>query len=120
MIWFSAESALMSMTPSACGPIAMPVSRNTATSGIRIFCATRLASVPIARISPHDSSVSFATSMEADASNQLPLVDVDDAARLRMIDHRAIVDNRIVVSGGHAVSLGYRIGLVSPRRQFAA
>ena len=68
MIWFSAESALMSTSPSACGPIAMPVTRNTATSGILIFCATKPPSVPIARISPHDSSVCLATSIEAEAS----------------------------------------------------
>src|SRR5258708_39085626 len=72
MIWFSAESASMWTRPSACGPIVMPVTRNTATSGIRIFCATRLARVPIARIRPHDSSVCFAISMEADASKLVP------------------------------------------------
>src|SRR4051794_1643865 len=68
MIWFSAESALMSTRPRACGPIAMPVNRKTATSGILIFCASRPASVPIARMRPQDSRVCFATSMEADAS----------------------------------------------------
>src|ERR1700675_854641 len=73
MIWFSAESAPICTSPSACGPIAMRVTRNTATSGILIFCASRLASVPIARMSPQDSSVCFAISMEADASNALPL-----------------------------------------------
>ena len=52
MIWFSAESALMWIRPSACGPIAMPATRNTATSGILIFCANRPATVPIARMRP--------------------------------------------------------------------
>src|SRR3977135_1910190 len=68
MIWFSADSAPICTSPSACGPIAMPVTRNTATSGILIFCASRLASVPIAKMRPHDSSVCFAISMEAEAS----------------------------------------------------
>src|SRR5882724_5795952 len=68
MIWFSAESALMSTRPSACGPIAIPVTRNTATSGILIFCATKPATVPIARIMPHDNNVCLAISMEAEVS----------------------------------------------------
>src|SRR6266403_2584652 len=68
MIWFSAESALISTSPSACGPIAIPAMRNTTTSGILIFWASRAATVPIARIRPHESSVCFAISRDADAS----------------------------------------------------
>src|ERR1700681_4071215 len=75
MIWFSAESALMSTSASACGPIARPVTRNTATSGILIFCASRPATVPIARISPQESSVCFAISIDVDASNLLTFCD---------------------------------------------
>ena len=37
----------------------------------RIFCASSAATVPIARIRPHDSSVCLAISMEADVSNGL-------------------------------------------------
>src|SRR4030081_2324981 len=72
MIWFNAESAGISTSPSACGPIAIPVTRNTATSGILIFCATKPATVPIARIMPHDSNVCLATSMEVEASKIIP------------------------------------------------
>src|ERR1700760_4748779 len=68
MIWLNAEEALMSTTPSACGPSAIPASRNTATSGTPIFCARKAASVPIARISPQASSVCCAMAMELDAS----------------------------------------------------
>src|ERR1700744_4300427 len=68
MIWLNAEEALMSTTPSACGPRAFPASRNTATSGTPIFCARKAASVPIARISPQASSVCCAMAMELDAS----------------------------------------------------
>src|SRR5215471_9193563 len=68
MIWFSAESALISIRTSACGPITIPATRKIATSGILILCATNAASVPIARISPHDSSVCWATSIEGDDS----------------------------------------------------
>src|ERR1700688_3407533 len=64
MIWFSAESAGMSISPSARGPIAIPTTRNTATSGILIFCANRPVRVPMARISPHESSVCLAISSE--------------------------------------------------------
>src|SRR5258708_13681235 len=119
MIWFSADSAPICTSPSACGPIAMPVTRNTATSGILIFCASRLASVPIARMRPEDRSVCFAISMEADASNQLPIVDVNDPARLRMVDHHAVVYNRIMVAR-HAVALRHGIGFVTLRRQLPA
>src|ERR1035437_10375638 len=73
MIWFSAESALMSIRPSASGPIAIPTTRNTATSGILIFCASRPVRVPIARIRPHESKVCLAISMEADVSNSFSL-----------------------------------------------
>src|SRR5215475_5962985 len=45
----------------------MPAMRKTATSGILIFCATKAASVPTARISPHESSVCWAIAVE-DAS----------------------------------------------------
>src|SRR5579871_1378920 len=68
MIWLSAEEALMSTAPSACGPSAMPAIRNTATSGTAIFCATKAASVPTARISPQARRVCCATAMELDAS----------------------------------------------------
>src|SRR6266403_2488765 len=69
MIWFSAESALISTSPSACGPIAIPAMRNTATSGILTRRASRAATVPMVRMSPHESSTCFAISMEADACN---------------------------------------------------
>src|SRR6201989_1379481 len=72
MIWLSAESALMSISPSASGPTAMPATRKMATSGILIFCAAKAASVPIARISPQDSSVCWATSIEAEGSTTVP------------------------------------------------
>ena len=52
----------------ACGPTAMPEIRKIATSGIRIRCANSAASVPTARISPHDSSVCWAIRIEADGS----------------------------------------------------
>src|SRR5580704_5562991 len=74
MIWFSAESALTWTRSSACGPIAMPATRNTATSGTRIFCASSAATVPIARTRPNASSVCLAISMEAEVSNgRLPV-----------------------------------------------
>ena len=75
----------------------MPATRNTATSGILIFCASRLATVPIARMRPHESSVCLAISIEADVSKRLLIVDVDDAACLGMEDHRAAVHDRIMV-----------------------
>src|SRR5262249_2541046 len=68
MIWFSAESALISIRPSACGPSAMPTSRNSATSGTRIFCARKPVSVPIASTSPHDISVCLAISIAVEVS----------------------------------------------------
>src|SRR6201994_1013437 len=68
MIWLNAEDALMSTMPSACGPSAIPASRNIATSGTPIFCATKAASVPIARISPQASSVCWAIAMGVGAS----------------------------------------------------
>src|ERR1700754_3870121 len=71
MIWFNAESAGMSTRPSACGPIAIPVTRNTATSGILIFRATKPATMPIARIMPHANSVCLAISMEAEVSRMI-------------------------------------------------
>src|SRR6267378_4752411 len=130
MTWFSAESALMWMSASACGPIAIPTMRNSATSGILIFCASRPATVPIARIRPQESSVFLAILIEADASNcrlafvQRPaprssssIVDVDDPAGLGMEDHHAIVDDRIMVVG-HTVALGNRIGFVGSGPQF--
>src|ERR1700719_1746967 len=46
----------------------MPAIRKIATSGIRIRCANSAASVPTARISPHDSSVCWAIRIEADGS----------------------------------------------------
>ena len=71
MIWFSAESALMSISPSACGPSARPTRRNTATSGILIFCANKAAMVPTARMRLQDSSVCLAISIGAELSNSL-------------------------------------------------
>src|SRR5215468_6250856 len=68
MIWLSAEEALMSTRPSACGPSAMPATRKIATSGTPIFCATKAASVPIARTRPQASSVCWAMAIEADDS----------------------------------------------------
>src|SRR5216684_3834138 len=69
MIWFSAESALMSINPSASGPTSMPTMRNSATSGIFIFWANRPVMTPMARMSPQESSVCFAISIEADPGN---------------------------------------------------
>src|ERR1700761_7092224 len=68
MISFSAESALMSTKPDTCGPSAMPAIRKIATSGTPIFCATKAASVPTARISPQARRVCCAMAMELDAS----------------------------------------------------
>src|ERR1700694_914438 len=121
MIWFSAESASIWTSPSACGPIAIPTMRNTATSGILIFCANRPARVPTARISPHESSVCLAISREADVSTPRPtlVANVDDPARLRVEHHHAIVDDRIVMIG-HAVTLRHRIGFVGAGPQFPA
>src|SRR5690349_23328778 len=65
MISFSADAAGMCTSPSACGPSAMPAIRKIATSGTLIFCATNAASVPIARISPQESSVCWAIAAEA-------------------------------------------------------
>jgi hypothetical protein len=42
---------------------------DTVTSGVLIFCASRPATVPRARMRPHESSVWLAISREADASN---------------------------------------------------
>src|SRR3984957_17803917 len=81
MIWFSAESAGMSISPSARGPIAIPATRNTATSGILIFCANRPVRVPMARISPHESSVCLATSSEAPPILQRLQPDADFTGR---------------------------------------
>jgi hypothetical protein len=69
MIWFSAESAWISINPSACGPITMPTIGNSATSGILALWANRPATVPIARMTPQESSVCFAISIEVAASN---------------------------------------------------
>ncbi len=51
--------------------MAMPTIRNSATSGILIFCARKAVTVPIARISPQDSSVCWAISMEEDVCTQV-------------------------------------------------
>src|SRR5262249_32254512 len=67
-----AESALISISPSACGPSAMPAIRNRATSGTRIFCATKPIRVPIASTSPHDISVCLAISIAAEDSTAAP------------------------------------------------
>src|SRR6516164_11531890 len=80
MIWFSAESAVMLTRESPCGPSAIPASRKIATSGIRIRCATNAASVPTARISPQESSVCLAISIELDAANARSVLNVDDPA----------------------------------------
>src|SRR5262245_2801266 len=74
MIWFSAESALISTRPSACGPTAIPASRNSATSGTRIFCARSPTAVPIVSTRPHDISVCLAISIELDGSTRAPLL----------------------------------------------
>src|ERR1700712_5170188 len=68
MIWLSAESALISISPRAAGPISIPTIRNNATSGIFIFCAANAVNVPIARMSPQESRVCFAISIEAEVS----------------------------------------------------
>src|ERR1700744_6390678 len=68
MISFSAESALMSTSPETSGPSAIPATRNTATSGTRIFCANSPARVPTARMRPHDSSVCRAMSIAVELS----------------------------------------------------
>ena len=68
MIWFSAESAAISISFSPCGPSAIPASRKIATSGILIRCASKVESVPIARIKPQDNRVCRAISIEEDAS----------------------------------------------------
>src|SRR5262249_44117555 len=60
----SAEPAGMLTRCVTCGPSRMPAMRKTATSGILIFCATKAASVPTARISPHESSVCWAIADE--------------------------------------------------------
>src|SRR5215471_10835999 len=59
----------MSIRPKAWGPISMPASRNTATSGILVFCANSPATVPTARMRPPDINVCFAISTEAGWSN---------------------------------------------------
>src|SRR6516162_8095654 len=65
----------MSTHPSACGLIAMPTRRNTATSGTLIFWARKPVMVPMASISPQESNVCFAISIEADVSNGSPHTD---------------------------------------------
>src|SRR5256885_16667735 len=123
MIWFSAESALMSTSPSACGPIAIPVTRNTATSGILIFCASRPASVPIASTSPQDSSVCFAISIEEDVSNDLLFELVQrlqpgaDFARrdISLIEQLAHGEEAVELAGEEAV--GDEIGRASCRER---
>jgi hypothetical protein len=50
----------------------MLTTRKTATSGIRIFCATKPVTVPVVRMSPHDNNVSVASSIEARVSNFPP------------------------------------------------
>src|SRR5215813_13950080 len=62
----------MLISPSASGPTSMPTMRNTATSGIFIFCASKPVMVPRARMSPQDSSVCFAISIEVDANSFAP------------------------------------------------
>src|ERR1700720_2273138 len=47
------------------------------------------------------------------------IVDVNDPTGLGMEDHRAIVDDRIVMLG-HTVAFRHRIGFVSSGRQFPA
>ena len=59
----------MSIKPKACGPIIIPATRNTATSGIFVFCANSPATVPTARMSPPAISVCLAISTEAGWSN---------------------------------------------------
>ena len=71
MIWFSARIRLdVDQARAPRGPISMPTIRNTATSGIRIFCASRPVTVPIARMSPQDSRVCLAISIEAEVPRE--------------------------------------------------
>src|SRR5271165_7135867 len=82
MIWFSAESAAISISFSPCGPNAIPASRKIAISGIRIFCATSPAIVPIARINPQLSSVCLAISIEAEVSTRVIIPGPVDFSRV--------------------------------------
>src|SRR5260370_39727210 len=108
MIWFSAEPAGMCTKPSACGPTAMPARRKIATSGILILCANSAASVPTARMSPQESRVCFAISMEEEAStaasfgvlfvgrsDDLPSLDLFDGLGLRFLK-LALIPKQIV------------------------
>src|SRR5712692_3880933 len=74
----------MSINPSASGPINIPTTRNTATSGIRIFCAIRPVMVPMPRISPPEINVCFAISTETDVSNFFPHCDHEDRCCLHV------------------------------------
>ena len=78
MIWFSAESALMSTKPERLRADRDAGEQEHRDVGNPDFLRQQAASVPIARISPQDSRVCLAISMEADASNQSPLMDVND------------------------------------------
>src|ERR1039457_4644997 len=66
--WLIVESALMSTSPNMLGPINMPNSRNTTTSGTFARRAIRPENVPTARIAPNINIECLASSSEADDS----------------------------------------------------
>src|SRR6185312_13634373 len=124
MIWLNAEEALMSTRPSACGPSAMPASRNTATSGTLIFCATKAASVPIARISPQASNVCWAMVIEAVGSIGRSIQRLQPCRNfgdrdIGLVEQFAHGEEAVELAGEMAIDDGYA-GLFQPRGIFIA
>src|ERR1700761_9620361 len=124
MISFSADAAGIRTSPSAWGPSARPASRKTATSGILIFCATKAASVPTARISPHDSSVCWAIAAEEAASIRdlvQPLQPACDLSHrdIGLVEQPAHGKEAVELAGEVFVGDGHA-GLLQPRGIFVA
>jgi hypothetical protein len=112
----------MSINPRASGPINMPTIRNTATSGIFIFCAIKPVIVPIARMNPTEINVCFAISTETDASNFCLPGGQNAWCRLpfpgrRAADHAAMMLPKLPRIGKAALRLPQTAGLARPPRQ---
>src|SRR6185312_2683797 len=123
MISFSAEPASMFTRPIACGPSTMPTIRNTATSGILIFCATKAASVPTARISPQESRVCWAIAAE-DASIENSIQPLQPGRDFRhrdigLIEQLAHGEEAVELAGEMPVGNAHAI-LLQPRGIFIA
>src|SRR5215470_15086192 len=126
MIWFSAESALISTRPSAWGPTAMPARRNSATSGTRIFCARRPTAVPIVSTRAQDISVCLAISIEVEDSTRAPVLvqrlqpGADFAGRdIGLVEQLAHGEEAMELAGKEAVG-DANAGLLETLRIFIA